>query len=131
MVLLAEPRLSVPSALLVAATSYGIYRTIRQRKGWQVLPFLLVVMLFLLGFLGLAISLWPNIVPPSISFREAAAPRSSQIFLLVGMLILLPVLIGYVAYTCWVFRGASARGVGTTDTDAHPARARQSWRWSR
>ncbi len=46
---------------------------------------------FLLGFLGLAISLWPNIVPRSVNFHEAPAPQSNQVFLLLGMLILLPV----------------------------------------
>jgi len=70
------------------------------------------MVLFLLGFFGLAVSLWPNLVPPDISIYEAAAPRSSQLFLLVGMLALLPVLLGYVAYTYWVFRGKISEDVG-------------------
>jgi cytochrome bd ubiquinol oxidase subunit II len=101
-----------PVPLLVAITGYSIYRLIRRARGREVLPFLLSMLLFLLGYLGLAISLWPNLIPPDISIYEAAAPRSSQLFLLVGMLILLPVLLGYVAYTYWVFRGKVGEDVG-------------------
>jgi cytochrome d ubiquinol oxidase subunit II len=70
------------------------------------------MVLFLLGFAGLAISLWPNLIPPEITIYEAAAPRSSQIFLLVGVLILMPILLVYVGYTYWVFRGKIAEDVG-------------------
>jgi cytochrome bd ubiquinol oxidase subunit II len=101
-----------PVPLLVAATGFALFREVRQARRREILPFLLAMMLFLLGFLGLAISLWPNLIPPDISIWEAAAPRSSQIFLLVGMLVLLPVLLGYVGYTYWVFRGKVAEDVG-------------------
>ena len=99
-----------PVPLLVALTGYGLWRSVQHGRG--LLPFLLAMLLFLLGFLGLAISLWPNLIPPDISIWEAAAPYSSQMFLLVGMLILLPVLLGYVGYTYWVFRGKVAEDVG-------------------
>ena len=101
-----------PVPLLVAATSFGLYRSIRAGRGRELLPFVLTMALFLLGFLGLAISLWPNLVPPDITIYEAAAPRSSQVFLLVGMLILLPVLLLYVAYAYWVFRGKVPEDAG-------------------
>ncbi len=101
-----------PVPLLVAATGYGLYRSIQRARGRELLPFLLTMILFLLGFLGLAISLWPNLIPPDITIYEAAAPRSSQVFLLVGMLVLLPVLLGYFAYTYWVFRGKIGEDVG-------------------
>ena len=101
-----------PVPLLVAACGFGLWRSVRRARGRELAPFLLAMALFLLGFLGLAISLWPNLIPPDISIWEAAAPRSSQLFLLVGMLILLPVLLGYVAYTYWVFRGKVAEDVG-------------------
>ena len=101
-----------PMPVLAAATSFGLYATIRRASGRAVLPFLLTMVLFLLGYLGLAISLWPNLVPPEISIYEAAAPRSSQIFLLVGMLIVLPILLLYVGYAYWVFRGTIAEDAG-------------------
>jgi cytochrome d ubiquinol oxidase subunit II len=101
-----------PVPLLVAITGFSLWRTIVRGGGREILPFILAMLLFLLGFLGLAISLWPNLIPPDISIWEAAAPRSSQVFLLVGMLILLPVLLGYVGYTYWVFRGKVGEDVG-------------------
>lgn len=100
-----------PVPLLVALTAFGLYRSIRKDTA-RVAPFLLTMVLFLLGYLGLAISLWPNLIPPDITIYEAAAPRSSQVFLLVGMLILLPVLLAYFAYTYWVFRGKVGEDVG-------------------
>lgn len=99
-----------PVPLLVALTGFGLWRSVQRDR--TLLPFLLAMLLFLLGFLGLAISLWPNLIPPDVTIWDAAAPRSSQLFLLIGMLILLPVLLFYVGYTYWVFRGKVAEDIG-------------------
>lgn len=101
-----------PVPVMVAVTAFGLWRSVHRASGRELMPFVYAMILFLLGFAGLAISLWPNIIPPDVSIWEAAAPRSSQLFLLVGMLILLPVLLGYVAYTYWVFGGKVAEDVG-------------------
>ena len=55
-------------------------------------PFLLTLGLIFLGFSGLGISLWPNIIPPRISLWDAAAPPASQLFMLVGTLLIIPVI---------------------------------------
>lgn len=68
-------------------------------------PFVLSLVLFALCFVGLAISLYPMIVPPSITLQQAASPRSSQLFMLVGVAIAMPLIIGYTTYTYWIFRG--------------------------
>ena len=68
-------------------------------------PFVLTLVVFALCFVGLAISVFPNIVPPDISLQEAASPPSSQLFMLVGTAIAMPLIIGYTAYAYWVFRG--------------------------
>ena len=75
------------------------------RRGAEVLPFLCSFGLFFLAFTGLVISLWPYIAPPSITLWDAAASPKSQAFMMVGTLFLLPVLLGYVTYSYWVFRG--------------------------
>ncbi|WKB54030.1 cytochrome d ubiquinol oxidase subunit II [Eleftheria terrae] len=75
------------------------------RRGRDVLPFLCSMGLFFLAFTGLVISLWPYIVPPSITLWEAAAAPKSQAFMLVGTLFLLPVILLYVFWSYWVFRG--------------------------
>lgn len=59
-----------------------------------------------------AISLWPNIVPPSLSFWEASAPASSQAFTLVGVTFMVPIILIYTAYSYWVFRGKVKVGEG-------------------
>jgi cytochrome d ubiquinol oxidase subunit II len=92
-----------PVPLLVAATAAALYRSIRKRKEWQ--PFVCALLLFILGYVGFGISLYPKIVPPEITIWEAAAPAVSQGFLLVGTLFLLPLVLGYTAYAYWIFRG--------------------------
>ena len=61
--------------------------------------------LFALGFAGLGISLFPYIVPDSVTIWDAAAPERSQVFMLVGTAIIMPVILAYTAWAYWVFRG--------------------------
>ena len=51
-------------------------------------------------------------LPPSITIWQAAAPHDSQVFLLVGASVLIPVILIYTGYAYWVFRGKVQRGVG-------------------
>ena len=60
---------------------------------------------FFLAFTGLVISLWPYIVSPTITLWDAAAAPKSQAFLMVGTLFLLPIIMLYVVWSYWVFRG--------------------------
>jgi len=92
-----------PVPILVAATIWALLRSLSRRH--DVRPFLLSLALFVLSFAGLAISLYPYIVPPSVKIRDAAAPPESLSFLLVGAVVLLPIILGYTAYAYWVFRG--------------------------
>ena len=64
----------------------------------------------MLCFAGLGISIFPNIVPPSITIWDAAAPPESQAFLLVGAVVLVPLILVYTAYAYWVFRGKTVGG---------------------
>ncbi|HYF60999.1 MAG TPA: cytochrome d ubiquinol oxidase subunit II [Burkholderiaceae bacterium] len=80
------------------------------RRGLDVAPFACAMGLFTLSFAGLAISLWPNVVPPSVTLWDAAAPVRSQTFLVVGTMFLLPVILGYVFWSYWVFRGKVRAG---------------------
>jgi cytochrome d ubiquinol oxidase subunit II len=65
-----------------------------------------------LGYTGLAISIWPNIIPPGISIWVAAAPPQSQGFTLVGTLLIIPCILGYTAWSYFVFRGKVKLGEG-------------------
>lgn len=77
-------------------------------KGKEYLPFFLSIGVFLTGYLGLGISLWPWLVPFKVSFRQAAAAPESQSFLLVGTAVMLPLVLGYAAYSYYVFRGKTS-----------------------
>ena len=68
-------------------------------------PFFLSLGLFGLSFAGLGVSMWPYIVPQSITIREAAAPDNSLYFMLVGVAVLVPIILAYTAFSYWVFRG--------------------------
>jgi cytochrome d ubiquinol oxidase subunit II len=92
-----------PVPLLVAFVAYRLWRALQRRR--DVEPFLMATALFVLSFVGLGISLYPHIVPPSITIWQAAAPRESLSFLLVGVVILLPIILIYTGYSYWVFRG--------------------------
>ncbi len=89
--------------LLVAACIALLVRGLR--RGDDASPFLASLGLFLLSYVGLAISLYPNIVPPHLSIWRAAAPDESLAFLLVGAVVLIPLILAYTAYSYWVFRG--------------------------
>jgi len=81
-------------------------------KGREVLPFLSAIALFLFGYLGLAISLFPYLVPPSIDIWQAAASPASQTFMLAGTVVMLPIIIGYTVLVYWLFRGKVREGAG-------------------
>jgi cytochrome d ubiquinol oxidase subunit II len=66
--------------------------------------------LFLLGYLGLVISNFPYLVPPSLTVWDTAAVPASQIFMLLGTLLLLPIVIGYIVFIYWLFRGKVHEG---------------------
>lgn len=68
--------------------------------------------LFLLSYLGVAISLWPMIVPGHFTLWQAASAQSTQAFLLIGTLFLLPIILMYTAWSYWVFRGKMKAGIG-------------------
>ena len=79
-------------------------------QGRDVLPFLAAIALFLLGYLGLVISNFPYLVPPSLTVWDTAAAPASQIFMLLGTLLLLPIILGYVVFIYWLFRGKVREG---------------------
>jgi cytochrome d ubiquinol oxidase subunit II len=92
-----------PVPALVVATTWAMMQVLR--KETHASPFLLALLLLFLGYTGLAISLWPNIIPPAISITEAAGPAESMGFTLVGALFVIPFILAYTAMSYYVFRG--------------------------
>jgi cytochrome bd ubiquinol oxidase subunit II len=99
-----------PVPIATAITAWACWHGLN--TGREVMPFLSAVGLFLLGFVGLAISNVPYLVPPSITIWDAAAVPQSQIFMLIGVLIMLPVILGYTVFVYWTFRGKMREGEG-------------------
>lgn len=92
-----------PVPVATALIAFVTWRWLDQ--GRDVPPFLATVGLFLLGYLGLVISNFPYLVPPTLTVWDTAAAPSSQIFMLFGTLLLLPMVLGYVVFIFWLFRG--------------------------
>ncbi len=93
----------LPVPILVLVTMFGLFKAIARNAHYT--PFLLTLVLIFLGYSGLGISLWPYIIPPSITIWEAAAPPQSQGFMLVGTLFIIPFILGYTFWSYYVFRG--------------------------
>jgi cytochrome d ubiquinol oxidase subunit II len=95
--------LTSPVPILVALLAWGFWYGIKHNH--DLTPFLCAQGWFVLCYTGLGISIWPLMVPPSITIWQAAAPPASQAFLLVGAAFLVPIILGYTGYAYWLFRG--------------------------
>ncbi|MBY0583326.1 MAG: cytochrome d ubiquinol oxidase subunit II [Sphingomonas sp.] len=100
--------LTAPVPVLVAILSIVFWRALMAKAQMQ--PFLLALGIFLLSFVGLGISFYPYVIPTSITIWDAAAPANSQVFMLIGVSIMLPIIIGYTGWAYWVFRGKVGDG---------------------
>ena len=92
-----------PVPIVTALVAFTAWRALE--KGREGTPFVASIGLFLLGYLGLVISSYPYLVPPSVTVWEAAAAPESQIFMLLGTLVFLPLALCYTALIYWLFRG--------------------------
>jgi cytochrome bd ubiquinol oxidase subunit II len=102
--------LTAPVPIAVAAVTVLLLRGLANKSDRQ--PFFLALALFALSYAGLGISMWPYIVPQSITIWQAASPESSQVFMLVGVSFLVPLILGYTAWAYYVFRGKVKAGSG-------------------
>ncbi|MFM0609735.1 cytochrome d ubiquinol oxidase subunit II [Paraburkholderia sediminicola] len=98
----------LPMPLLVAVTSIFLFRALRRHHDNA--PFFLALVLILLGYVGLLVSVWPYAIPNVVTLDQAAAPRSSQLFTLVGAVVILPIILIYTTVGYRVFRGKSLPG---------------------
>ncbi len=100
----------LPVPVLVILGFLATLRALAHRA--TAMPFLLTLLVIFLGYSGLGISLWPNIIPPSVSLWQAASPVQSQLFSLIGALFILPFILVYTAWSYYVFRGKVRVGEG-------------------
>ncbi|MBS9427008.1 cytochrome d ubiquinol oxidase subunit II [Photorhabdus akhurstii] len=93
----------LPVPLLVVWAGWKLLHSIKRQTHYT--PFLSALLLVFLGYSGLGISIWPNLIPPAISYEAAAAPQQSLGFMLVGALLIIPVILVYTYWSYYVFRG--------------------------
>jgi cytochrome d ubiquinol oxidase subunit II len=99
-----------PVPALTAVTAFALWRWLE--AGREIPPFLAAIALFLFGYAGIVISVFPYLVPWSLTIWDTAAAPASQRFMLIGTLGLLPIIIGYFVFVFWIFRGKVRHGEG-------------------
>ena len=107
-----------PVPVLTAFCAVQLMRKLEpgRRSAW---PFVCTVGIFLLGFAGLAISLYPVIAPPSVTLFDAAASASAQRFLFPGIAVLVPLIL----FRTWVnYRTLAERDESVIPAAPGPAR---------
>lgn len=97
--------------LATVACVIGLYIALNRKK--EVSPYFYTIALFLLCFLGLAISIWPWIVPYQVTLTDAANAGTSLSITLIGVVVALPAVLGYTGYCYYVFRGKSSHDEAT------------------
>jgi len=102
--------LFAPIPVVSAAIALGTWRSLGSKA--EATPFLGAIGLFITAYAGIAVSLFPMIVPYHVTLWEAASSPRTQAFLLVGTLFLLPVILTYSAWSYWVFRGKVRADIG-------------------
>ncbi|MDI5933380.1 cytochrome d ubiquinol oxidase subunit II [Halomonas kalidii] len=95
---------------LALSCAFVVFRSVRRRS--EGLPFVATLGLYIFTYLGLVASKWPVIVPPNYTIWDAASAPESQLFLLLGVLFVIPIVLAYTAWTYWVFRGKVKVGEG-------------------
>jgi cytochrome d ubiquinol oxidase subunit II len=99
-----------PVPVATALVAFAAWKWLEQRADGR--PFVAAIALFLLGSRGLVVSTFPYLVPPVLTIWDTAAAPASQLFTLIGTLILLPVILGYTVAIYWIFRGKVREGEG-------------------
>ena len=108
-----------PVPIITALIAIGEWYALTRQ--YELMPFLGAIGLFLMSFIGIAISLWPMIVPYHYTLWQAASSESTQAFLLIGTLFLLPIILMYTAWSYWVFRGKVSETLGSAYLSRHSA----------
>lgn len=92
-----------PVPLITAALGWVVWTGLGRARDYT--PFIGVVGIFVLAFLGLGISTFPYLVPPMLTVWDTAAVPESQVFTLIGVIVMLPIILGYFVFVFWTFRG--------------------------
>ncbi|HEX2941163.1 MAG TPA: cytochrome d ubiquinol oxidase subunit II [Rhodopila sp.] len=101
----------IPIPIITLVIAWGEWLALDHLRH-EVAPFIGALGIFLMSYIGIVVSLWPMIVPHHYTLWQAASDQSTQAFLLIGTLFLLPVILMYTAWSYWVFRGKVRSDIG-------------------
>lgn len=106
------PNIAFVAPVPIAAGLFALWIWRALANDGEVAPFLATVGLFVMSYIGIAVSLFPMIVPHRYTLWQAASAPDTQAFLLIGTLTLLPIILVYTSWSYWVFRGKVRADVG-------------------
>lgn len=92
-----------PLPILAAIAWTTAWVSLWGRREW--LPFAAALILLLTSLGGLAASIWPNAIPGVMTIWQAASMHRTQVIVAWSVLLILPVVLSYVAFSYWIFRG--------------------------
>lgn len=100
---------TIPNVLYLAPvpglTLVGIsYTWFCLQNRFEVWPYSLTLFVFMMSYIGIGISLFPYIIPHQVSYWDAAAPNETQLYVLYGLSVVLPIILVYSIYAYRVFR---------------------------
>ncbi len=93
----------LPAPIVGLLCAWRLWHDLRAKR--EDSPFFWAIGLFLSGYLGLAASFWPYIIPFELTIWDTSSPASSQLFLLIPIAFILPITLLYSWYSYRVFRG--------------------------
>jgi cytochrome bd ubiquinol oxidase subunit II len=93
------------SAIIVIGLAIFLARPVRDDDALSWVPLAAAGTLFALGFIGIAYSFYPYVVPDKLTIWEAASSPEALSIILMGTIFVLPVILGYSILSHWIFRG--------------------------
>ena len=94
--------------MMTAASLYAVLAVLKTQQVLGALcwlPFVLLILVFVLGFLGLAYSIYPYVVLDQLTLWQAASSPAALKVIGVGACISVPAIAGYTVFSYRVFRG--------------------------
>ncbi|MBX2833363.1 MAG: cytochrome d ubiquinol oxidase subunit II [Micavibrio sp.] len=95
----------LPIPMITAIIFFTLFASLQRER--ELVPFICANLVFVMGFIGLGVSLFPYFVPYEVTIYEAAAAPEGLSLMLVGVVLVLPIILGYTAYCYYLFRGKS------------------------
>lgn len=100
---LADIRLWLAAGLILSTLGWGFSKGFHSR--FDFIPLFAALGVFVQAFAVILVALYPFIIPPDLTLSEAASSPNSQIFMLVGFAVLIPITLAYNTFGFRVFSG--------------------------